>query len=91
MEFLVATSDWRNKNILNYKEVLEKYNLQIKHNPDYEGNLYYITLNSLEDLIRFKNDVYEFTEHYVSELVITNDIANTDFELTIEIYDGYRE
>lgn len=66
---LTATSVWSGENILKKYPILEKYNIEQNYKT-------YITINSLEDLIKLSKDVE-------NELIIDED--------NIEIYDDYRE
>lgn len=82
MKFKVKCSS---RNIEQYFDILEKYNLErvriISENPYREGETLsklfeYITINSLSDLLELQKEVQE-------ELIIDSD--------TIEIYDYWRE
>ena len=69
--------------------ILEDYKLKVK-NIEYEVNLYTIEIKSIEELLKFKEDIKEpiiidsldsYTKQYLPEEV----------KYSIEIYDTYRE
>jgi hypothetical protein len=92
MKFVVTTtSSGRLKS--NYRPILENFNLETQTvicdwDDKLNGEIYRITINTIEELIDLKNQLK-------CELIITNEFEDDLYmpheELTIEIYDGCRE
>jgi hypothetical protein len=92
MKFAVTAS---NGYVKHYEDKLKNFNLtkkiaydEICNDEEETCEIYYIKLDSIEDLIRLK----ELTGH---NIILKNDyfdeLSNYYQELAIEIYDSYRE
>lgn len=67
-------------NINKYLDILKKYNLEKEEETEYKEEEYFITINSLEELIQFHKEI----KHGI---IIDTYLENTE----LEIYDTYRE
>lgn len=77
MKFQIeATSMNMNK----YMDILKKYNLEKEEETEYKEEEYFITINSLEELIQFHKEI----KHGI---IIDTFLQNPE----LEIYDTYRE
>lgn len=77
MKFRIeATSIWSDSDLIDRYPMLEKFNYE------FTGKVAYVVINTLEELIELMNTAKE-------ELIIKRHWG-TD-ELTVEIYDSYRE
>ena len=92
MRFAISNSGSCDK-LQNYKPILKKYDLGIELAYDeFDENdsceIYYITINSIEELLRLKNELK--TKLVILDYFLDG-FSNCHDGLTIEIYDDYRE
>ena len=69
--------------------ILEDYKLKVK-NIEYRVNLYTIEIKSIEELLKFKEDVGYSIIISSLDSYIKQDLPN-EVNYSIEIYDTYRE
>jgi hypothetical protein len=93
LKFAVVSSN--RDNFKKYKETLQKYSLTIKIAYDEMCNdredtceLYYIEINSLEELLKLKEEV---NHKIIIKDYYCDSLYNCYEEPTIEIYDDWRE
>lgn len=93
MKFTIAaTSEQgeREKYLIEKYPCLAKYGFLVKEKVNKYHTNCTIEINSLEELLELKKDIYKFNTN-AQELVITQPYYNCGVEFEIEIYDGYRE